>query len=203
MSDQEWVIVGLLAAAVCAAGCAATAYPGLPRLLTRLARPTQALHELRDDDLPMVTIVIAGGSDVRPRVEAALATDYPAERLDVLVAGAGRDFDHPRVRTLPTDLGASLADILPRARADVVLVSSGDHYDSARELAARFLDPQVCATTGRVVLTAADGPDRTCETFVKLCEGPVGRLLGARPGLIAVRRPTFAPATFAPSICFC
>ena len=204
MTGQDWLWIGAFAAGLCAAGCATTAYPGLFRVLMRLGRPIPIASDLTDDDLPAVTIVInTGGADARSRVEAALAADYPADRLDILVAGVAEDFDHPRVRTLPTDPGVPLCEILSRARAEVVLVSSGDDYAAVRTLAARFLDPAVCAACGTVVLTAPDGPDRACETFVKVCEGPFGRLLGARAGLYAVRRPVFAPAACRPAVCVC
>lgn len=193
MTGPEWLWVGVLIGCTAGAGWIA-AHPELFRVAARLSRSLPAPQDLTDDDLPSVTIVIADGPNTGSRVASALAADYPTDRFDVLVAGPAGCFDDPRVRTFPSGDGATLGDLLPRARGDVVLVSAGDDYASVRELAARFLDPAVCAAWGNRVLTAPDGPDRTCETFVKVCEGPVGALLGTRRSLYAVRRPAFAPS---------
>jgi len=193
MISPEWLWLGLLTGGLALVGWFA-AHPGLFHVLTRLDRPRRSPSDLTDDDLPSVTVVIANGPGTESRVASALATDYPADRFDVLVAGPADDFDDPRVRTLPGG-GATLGELLTRARGDVVLVSAGGDYGAARELAARFLDPAVCAAWGRRVLTAPDDPDRACETFVKVCEGPAGALLGTRRGLYAVRRPAFAPTS--------
>jgi hypothetical protein len=194
MIGPEWLWVGVVVGCLAGVGWVA-AYPGLFRVLARLSRPLPAPAGHTDDDLPSVTVVIADGSDTASRVAAALAADYPTDRFDVLVAGPADGFDDPRVRTIPTGGGATLGELLPRARGDVVLVSASGDYGAARNLAARFLDPAVCAAWGNRVLTAPDGPDRACEAFVKVCEGPVGALLGTRRGLYAVRRPAFAPAS--------
>ena len=194
MTGPEWLWVGVLVGCLAGVGWVA-AYPGLIRVLARLERPRPAPVGLTDDDLPSVTVVIADGADTESRVAAALAADYPTDRFDVLVAGGTDGFDDPRVRTLPAGDGTTLGELLPRARGDVVLVSGGGNYADAKELAARFLDPAVCAAWGNRVLTAPDESDRACEAFVKVCEGPVGALLGTRRGLYAVRRPAFAPAS--------
>jgi hypothetical protein len=193
MIGPDWLWLGVFVGGAALVSWLA-AHPGFFRMLARLSRPVPAPSDLTDDDLPSVTVVIADGPDTESRVASALAADYPTDRFDVLVAGPTDSFDDPRVRSLPTADAASLGAILPRARGDVVLVSAGDDYGTARELAARFLDPAVCAAWGNCVLTAPDGPDQACETFVKLSEGPVGALLGTRRGLYAVRRPAYAPA---------
>jgi hypothetical protein len=194
MIGPEWLWVGVLVGCLVGVGWVA-AYPGLFRVLARLSRPLPVPPGLTDDDLPSVTVVIADGPDTESRVASALAADYPTDWFDVLVAGASDGFDHPRVRTLPSGDGATLGELLPRVRGDVVLVSAGGDYAAAKELASRFLDPAVCAAWGNRVLTAPEGSDRACEAFVKLSEGPVGALLGTRRGLYAVRRPAFAPAS--------
>jgi hypothetical protein len=194
MAGLEWLWVGVLVGCLAGVGWVA-AYPGLFRVLAQLSRPSPIPAGLTEDDLPSVTVVIAEGPDTETRVAAALAADYPTDRFDVLVAGPADGFDDPRVRTLPASGGATLGELLPRARGDVVLVSAGGDYGAARELAARFLDPAVCAAWGNRVLTAPDGPDRACEAFMNVCESPVGALLGTRRGLYAVRRPAFAPAS--------
>jgi len=191
----EWFWAGVLVGCLAGVGWAAV-HPEVFRVLAKLSRPLPAPQHLSDDDLPRVTVIIAAhGPDTESRVAAALAADYPTDRFDVLVAGPADGFDDPRVRTIPTCDGATLGELLPRARGDVVLVSAGGDYGAARKLAARFLDPAVCAAWGNRVLTAPDGPDRACEAFVQVCEGPVGALLGTRRGLYAVRRPAFAPAS--------
>lgn len=193
MAGLDWLWLGLIVGGLAGVGWLA-AYPELFRVLARLHRPLPAPSSLTDEDLPSVTVVIAEGRDTESRVAAALAADYPTDRIDVLVAGGSDEICHPRVRTLPAADGATLGDLLPRARGDIVLVSGGDDYASAKELASRFLDPTVCAAWGNRVLTAPDEPERACEAFVKVCEGPVGALLGTRRRLCAVRRPAFVPA---------
>ncbi len=191
-------------------------YPMLIRLLAgwfgREAGPPAG------NDLPTVTILIAAHDEeavIGARIRDALATDYPASLLDVVVASDGstdgtasivRGFGTDRVRLLEFTArrgkAAVLNDAIPASRGDVVLLSDANTQiepTAARRLARWFADPAVGVVCGRLILTDptsgknVDGLYWKYETFLKRCEGRLGALLGSNGAIYAVRKDRFVP----------
>ncbi|HJZ54352.1 MAG TPA: glycosyltransferase family 2 protein [Gemmataceae bacterium] len=197
------------------------AYLGYPLLIRGLAgafgrRAAPAAPS--DDDLPRVSLLVAAHNEapiIAARVENALAMDYPAAKLEVVVATDGctdgtaavvRGFAGRGVRVLeyPIRRGKAtvLNDSIPQLTGDVVILSDANTLTepaAARRLGRWFADPEVGAVCGRLVLTDpvggtnADGQYWKYETFLKLCEGRLGALLGANGGIYAVRRACVSP----------
>src|SRR5438132_5611184 len=67
-------------------------YPILIWICSRLFGRRLAAPLLADDDLPLVTLLIAAHNEERwigARIENALAQDYPREKLEIVVASDG------------------------------------------------------------------------------------------------------------------
>ncbi len=203
-------------------GCVLYAYFGYPLLLWGLARlcggrrPRPA--EADPADLPSVSLLIAAyneEAEIDKRVQTALMTDYPPEKLEILIASDGSSDATPAIVRRYADRGVRLLDYRQRrgkatvlndafaeVKGDVVLLSDANtQIDPAalRKLVRWFHDPQVGVVCGRLILTDpetgrnVDGLYWRYETFLKKCEGRLGALLGANGAIYAIRRQLFAP----------
>jgi cellulose synthase/poly-beta-1,6-N-acetylglucosamine synthase-like glycosyltransferase len=183
-------------------------------------RPPQA-PELESSELPHVSLLISALDEeevIGARVANALAQDYPADRLDIVIASDGsRDqtasivgefatrhpsrvkiLDYPRRRGKSTVLNASL----PGVRGDIVVLSDANtDFDrmAIRNLVRWFKDPEVGAVCGQLILVDettgrnVDGLYWRYENFLKECEGRLGALLGSNGAIYAIRRSSYVP----------
>jgi cellulose synthase/poly-beta-1,6-N-acetylglucosamine synthase-like glycosyltransferase len=199
-----------------AVGYAYVGYPLLVFVLSRLfgRKPTTAAP----DDLPTVSLLVAAHNEagiIAARVRNALAADYPADKLEVVIATDGctdataavvREFTDPRVRVIeyPVNRGKStvLNASIPQLTGEVVMLSDANTFtdpDAVRRLVAHFADPDVGAVCGRLILSETAGSRNAdslywrYETFLKKCESRLGALLGANGGIYAIRTEVFAP----------
>jgi cellulose synthase/poly-beta-1,6-N-acetylglucosamine synthase-like glycosyltransferase len=205
---------------VCVAAVA-YAYAGYPVLIyvcSRLFGRGGEPPTVRKDDLPRVSLLIAAHNEERvieARIINALATDYPADRLEIVVASDGcrdatpeivRRYAHRGVRLLhaPQRRGkaATLNWAMPQLGGELVVLSDANtdvDPSAIRALARWFADPAVGVACGRLLLTDAatgenaDGIYWKYETFLKRCEGRLGALLGANGAIYAIRRSLFVP----------
>jgi cellulose synthase/poly-beta-1,6-N-acetylglucosamine synthase-like glycosyltransferase len=193
------------------------AYPAAVVALARLAarRPAGALA---DHELPRVTCVLAtrdAPDVVRERVADFLAQDYPADRLDVVVAVDASAAESlmpalasadPRVRVVAGDAPGGKCPALNaavRAAAGEVLVFSDARQrfapDVARKLVAALADdPRVGVTSGRLVLPAdeASGLFRLYSRFelnLRAAEARLHSAVGVSGSVYAMRRALWAP----------
>jgi cellulose synthase/poly-beta-1,6-N-acetylglucosamine synthase-like glycosyltransferase len=206
---------------VACAALVAYAYAGFPVLIWALARllgRRRTPGTPADAELPTVSVLVAAYNEeaiIHQRIRNALALDYPAGKLEVVIATDGcsdrtaevvRGYADQGVRLLeyPQRRGKAtvLNDSIPRLHGDVVILSDANTFtdpDAARQLARWFADPAVGVVCGKLVLTDpatgrnADGLYWKYETFLKRCEGRLGALLGANGGNYAIRRAAFTP----------
>ena len=206
-----WTCAGLVVYAY--VGYAALIWT-LSRLFGRPVRPPVG----DDRELPAVSLVLAAYNEeavIEARLRNALAIDYPAGKLEILVGSDGstdrtaeivRRWTGHGVRLLDFAVNRGKAAVLNSAIAeatgDVVLLSDANTEiapDAPRRLASWFRDPQVGAVVGRLVLTDpltgrnADGLYWKYETFLKRCEARLGALLGANGAIYAIRRDLYKP----------
>lgn len=218
MDGWERLMVLALALSLATVVYTYAVYPGLIWVLARVFGRPPVRPAATDADLPFVSLVIAAHNEeaeIGPRVANALQSDYPADKFEVVIASDGstdrtnavvRQFADPRVRLLAFEKrrgkAAVLNEAIPQASGEVVMLSDANTHtapDAARKLAAWFLDPAVCAVSGKLVLTDpaggtnADGLYWKYETFMKLAESRLGALLGSNGAIYAVRRPAFVP----------
>ena len=169
--------------------------------------------DLADGDLPMVSLLIAAYNEesvIGERLRNALALDYPADKLEIVIASDGSSdrtnaiveaANDPRVRLLAFPQRQGKAGVLnsafPQLRGDVVVLSDANTNtgrSAIRQLVRWFQSPNVGVVCGRLVLTDpatgtnVDGMYWKYETFLKVCENRLGALLGANGAIYAVRR---------------
>lgn len=190
-------------------------YPLVVWALSRLCRPPR----WPADHLPSVTLVVAAYNEeavIGRKLEESLALDYPADRLQVIVAADGSDdrtveiaagFAGRGVAVLhqPRRAGkmAALTRAVAVAEGDVVAFSDANNrYEpqAIREMAAPFADPRVGAVSGRKVVVEDDalgfseGLYWRYESALKRWETRLGTTVGVNGEVIAVRRELFRPA---------
>lgn len=212
--------VGIVLFWICA-GVVLYAYVAYPLLIFALARVFGRgadVSDLDDEALPTVSLLIAAHNEeavIGERIENALALDYPAEKLDIVVASDGstdataeiaRHYAKRGVRLLDSHPRQGKAGVLNAAisgtDSEILLLSDANTYtdaSAARKLVRWFVQPEVGAVCGRLVLTDretgrnVDGIYWRFETFLKRQEGRLGALLGANGAIYAIRRSAYTP----------
>jgi cellulose synthase/poly-beta-1,6-N-acetylglucosamine synthase-like glycosyltransferase len=195
------------------------AYAGYPALIALLAavRPRPARRDA--DHAPPLTVLIAAYDEedcIAAKLENTLALDYPAGRLQVLVAadgstdrtaeivrgffGRGVELSHRAERA---GKYAALKRALPLARGEIVVFSDANneyHPRALRELAACFADPAVGAVGGAKTvaaeggaLDASEGLYWRYESFIKERESLAGSCVAVAGEILAIRRELFTP----------
>jgi cellulose synthase/poly-beta-1,6-N-acetylglucosamine synthase-like glycosyltransferase len=205
----------------CGAALVLFTYAIYPLLIWSLSRtfgvqrkPSGASSEIA----PTVSLLIAAHNEeqcIEARIRNALASDYPRDKLEIVIASDGsddrtndivREFASDGVKLLdyPDRRGKAtvLNDSVDQVSGDIVVFSDANtHYenDAIRRLVGWFAEPQIGAVCGKLVLTDAasgrnaDGIYWRYESFLKQCEGTLGGLLGANGAIYALRRKLFCP----------
>jgi cellulose synthase/poly-beta-1,6-N-acetylglucosamine synthase-like glycosyltransferase len=165
---------------------------------------------------PTVSLLIPAYNEaamIALKIENSLALDYPAEKLEIVVACDGpRDgttaiarqaAQGTRVRVLdfPVNRGKipTLNDGVRELSGEIVVFSDAAamlYPDSIRKLVANFADPEVGAVSGKYTVIKADevaiGKSEDFywkyETMLKVAESEVASTLGGHGHLHAIRR---------------
>jgi cellulose synthase/poly-beta-1,6-N-acetylglucosamine synthase-like glycosyltransferase len=193
-------------------------YAGYPLVAWWRARASPRWHQ-REPIVPLVTVVVVAHNEAATivgRIQNLLALDYPADRLDVVIASDGSTDDtvararshvDPRVavRSFRRRRGkaAVLNDVVPSARGEiVVLADARQRFESAavQTLVSNFADPSVGAVSGELMLNAGttatgDGVGFywRYEKFIRRHESRTDSTVGATGAIYAIRRPLFEP----------
>jgi cellulose synthase/poly-beta-1,6-N-acetylglucosamine synthase-like glycosyltransferase len=206
-------------ALVLAIGIVAYAYAGYPFIIwlfSRLFGRRPHRPELEEYELPRLSLVIAAyneEAEIGRRLQNALELDYPADKLEIVIASDGstdrtnsivRKYERYGVRLIafPHRRGKAsvLNDVFPELSGDVVMLSDANtytHSTAAARLAAWFREPGIGVVCGRLVLTDpvsgrnVDSLYWKYETFLKKCEGRLGALVGSNGGIYAIRKSLF------------
>lgn len=204
----------------CAAMVAFTyfGYPSLVRILSIIARPKARAEGSSTTNLPGLSLLIAAHNEqscIHDRIENALALDYPADKLEIVIASDGsrdrtceivRSFTDVRVRLLDFSpnkgKSTTLNRAVPETNGEIIVFSDANTMfapDALRKLLAHFADPKVGVVVGRLVLQDpatgknVDGLYWRYETFIKRSEARLGALLGANGAIYAMRRDYYVP----------
>lgn len=179
-------------------------YAGYPALLavssrmTARARGRSAMPGRQGDDagrrltpvLPGVSIVIAVRNEARRlpgRIDNLLASDYPQERLQIIVASDGST-DDPVAALAPYGQRVTLLQLPPSGKAAalnaavmhatnpiLVFADARQRFapDAIRKLVAAFTDPRIGAVSGELVLDCEDANSKARD------ESTIGDGVGA------------------------
>jgi poly-beta-1,6-N-acetyl-D-glucosamine synthase len=193
-------------------------YAGYPLLLWFIQLLFR--HPVRKQDFePRVSLIIAAYNEadvIAAKVRNALALDYPADCLEIVIASDGStDNTAQIVRLLVQEVGNSrvglvefrenhgkltvLNECVPRLRGEIIVFSDASSMlaqDSLRELVANFADPRVGAVSGVYKVLDKDGTTLghqedfywKYETSLKTQEAKIGTLTGAHGSLYAMRK---------------
>jgi cellulose synthase/poly-beta-1,6-N-acetylglucosamine synthase-like glycosyltransferase len=214
---QADVLLAILCALCC--GVALYTYAIYPLVIWVLARcfgRDERRPFVADSELPGVSLLVVAHNEeaeIAARIENALAMDYPAGKLEIVIASDGstdrtneivRRYAHRGVRLLAFEQqrgkSAALNRAIPQLSHPIVLLSDANTYaepSACRRLAGWFSDPAVGVVCGRLVLTDprtgrnVDGIYWKYETFLKKCESRLGALLGSNGGIYAIRKGLF------------
>jgi len=194
-------------------------YPLLAKILAgvldrRVAAAEPGAH------LPSVTVMIAAFNEaahIEATVRNKLASDYPADRLEVVVISDestdGTDaivagIDDPRVRLIRQEPRAGKTSALnlamPTVTSEVVVFSDANSLyreDTLTNLVAPLADPAVGYVTGRMVYKAPDGSlsGEGCSAYMayenrlRAWETGLGSIVGVDGGVDALRRSLWTP----------
>ena len=168
---------------------------------------------VQGDETPAVTVIVAAHDEesvIARRLENLLALDYPADRLEIVVASdASEDGTdaiveevaarEPRVRLLRCPRGGKVAaqNLAVRETGGEIVAFSDANCtwapDALRKLIRSFTDPEVAYVCGRLVLADADGTNVEgaywrLETWLREQEAKTGSVTGGNGSIYAVRR---------------
>jgi cellulose synthase/poly-beta-1,6-N-acetylglucosamine synthase-like glycosyltransferase len=200
------------------AGFAVYVYVGYPILLWGLQAVLRSAPRPQPVE-PSVSLLVAAYNEaavVADKIRNSLALDYPADKLEVVIASDGSkdataeivnsftgSESGGRVRLLNYEKNrgkmAVLNDAVRELRGDIVAFSDASSMlaaDSVRILVQSFSDPHVGAASGVYRLLKKDqahlGSQEDLywkyETFLKVQEARLGAFTGAHGSLYAIRR---------------
>lgn len=203
-----WVGVGWLA----------YVYIGYPLLLAMVTCLRRVHPIVRADALPTVSVLLAARNEERDigwKLRQTLQWDYPADRLEVLVASDAStdrtdaliaEIQDVRLRLVRLEQrvgkNAALNEIARLATGEVLFftdANSSIDRIALRRLVAHFADPRTGCVTGEmdeVADTAIGAGARaywSYESFVKALESRIGSVLVCVGSIFCIRRPLFAP----------
>ena len=195
-------------------------YVGYPLTLAVVA----ALHRDRPVrpgiGTPTVTLIISAYNEedvLRTKLENALALDYPADRLEVVVASDGSTDRTVAIAHEFADRGvvvreyrsnrgknAALNDTVPLARGEIVVFTDANgkyRPDAMRRLVAYFDDVRVGSVCGELIylnysknpVAEGYGTYWRFDQLQKRLESRLHTLLGANGSIFAIRRSLHRP----------
>lgn len=201
------------------AGVAVYVYAGYPALLAAVA----GLLDRRVDRRPItprLTVIVAAYNEedvIAEKLENLLASDYPEEPLEILVASDGSDDATEyeaerfadrgvRVLSLPRRGKAHALNVAARHASGEILVftDANSHLTTGalRALAANFADGEVGGVVGHTGYDVPDDGESSgrgeelywrYDTWLKKAESRTGSVVSAHGGLYAIRSAHFRP----------
>jgi len=222
-----------------AAGLCVYTYFGYPLLLLVVTAIVQTVRDLRflfrrgsrrtspvpDEGLPFVSLIIPAHNEeaaIETKIRNSLAADYPADKLEIIVASDGSDDRTNEIAEGFADEAVTLVayaerrgkpsvinDTIERATGEIVLLSDATTIidpDAVRNIVRHFEDPAVGAVNGELRFASpeeghkGEGLYWRYEVMIKFMENRLGVVLGSSGALCAVRKSVYRPI---PPDCIC
>ncbi|MBC8031413.1 MAG: glycosyltransferase family 2 protein [Pyrinomonadaceae bacterium] len=194
-------------------------YVGYPMLLALVStiRPKRVRQGEFESTVSVIITAYNEERDLRAKLENTLALDYPAEKLEIIVASdcstdrtdeIARDFAGRGVRLhrQAKRLGKTAAQnaAVEKASGEIILFSDATSLyqpGAVKAVMPSFADPTVGCVAGRLIyVDPAQSPTGrgarsywSYETFLKKHESRACSLIGASGCLYAVRRSAYVP----------
>jgi len=193
-------------------------YVGFPALLALWAKIRSRKIETDPSYMPNVSLIIAAYNEetvIEAKLENCYALDYPADRLEVIVAADGSDDRtaevaskeaRAKVMYLPERRGkmAAINRAVAAAQGEILVFSDANNMytrETLKELLAPFADSNVGVVTGRKAiddgrgreLDKAEGLYWRYESKIKSWESKIGSVTGVAGEILAIRRDIFRP----------
>jgi cellulose synthase/poly-beta-1,6-N-acetylglucosamine synthase-like glycosyltransferase len=197
-------------------------YVGYPALLVVIGLVKRVRPEARDDYFPTVSVLIAARNEERDigwKVRETLAWDYPAGRLEVLVASDAsedgtdeivRSIDDSRLKLLRMDVrggkNCALNRLASKARGELLFFTDANaHIGSGglRKMTAHFADAQVGCVTGSTSAACVECNEGAIgkgagiywgyESFIQWLESRIGSVLVCDGAIFCARASLFRP----------
>ena len=203
------VVAALFWVALCALVWTHVGYPLFAAVVARIWPRPVAKRDIE----PSVSVVVAAHNEemwIAQRLENLRALDYPAERLDIVIASdASNDrtdelvesatAGDPRIRLLRCPRGGKVAAqnrAVRETKGAVIAFSDANarwEPDALHKLVRNFADPDVAYVCGRLRLDRASGTNREgvywrFELWVRQNESAMGSITAGNGGIYAVRR---------------
>jgi glycosyltransferase involved in cell wall biosynthesis len=189
-------------------------YPLAAAVLKRVrARPVR-----KEAIEPTVSVIVPAHNEedvIERRVENLLAIDYPADKLELVVASdASTDCTHEivsrydgRIRLLECERAGKLPTMNTAVReTESEILAFGDANatwapDALRKLVSNFADPDVAYVCGQVRFQRDDGSNREgvywrYEMWLRESESALGSITGGNGAIYAVRRSDYVEWPF-------
>lgn len=219
ISTLGWLLTGTAMAAI------GYTYLGYPALLWMLSKTVRVYDSSPSSELGITMIIAAHNeeSGLEAKLASTLELDYPAEKLQIIVASDGSTDGTNQIARAWAGHGVELVDSKQRkgkteaqnvavqyARNPILVFSDATtHYDrnALRHLAGAYADPRVGAVSGRYdyfdptkASPAGSGSARLwgMENRIKRMQSRVGTLTGCSGCIYSVRRELYtrlAPET--------
>ncbi len=193
-------------------------YFGYPLVLWGAARFRRPTH-YDDTYRPTVSLIIAAYNEervIREKLDNALALDYPADKLEIVVASDGCTDATDAIVQSYADRGVvlerveprggktrALNRVIPRTHGDILVLSDANTMyrpDAIQKLVRHFADPSVGAVSGDVRLVDAadthahsEGLYYRYEHGLQRLESEIGSMIGVDGAMYAVTRHGFRP----------
>ncbi|WDE12249.1 glycosyltransferase family 2 protein [Thalassomonas haliotis] len=200
------------------------AYIGYPLLLILFSRNQQQNantdNKPTEDDCPEITVVLAaynGEQRIRARLDNLLATDYPQEKLHIILVSDGstdntvavaRAYDYPRLSVMAQEqnLGKAAAINLAMAQVSTPLVAFADlrqdfAADALTQMCRHFDDPAIGAVTGNLMIEQNQNDGASTdpglywkyEKAIRHAEGQINSVVGVTGAIYMIRSQLFTP----------
>lgn len=194
-------------------------YVGFPLLVALVGRILDR-GVRRERITPRVSLLIAAYNEedgIERRIENALASRYPEDRLEIIVASdgstdrteeivAGYEGERVRLLSLPRRGKAhALNEAARRSRGEILVFSDANTLFEPQALAAlvrSFADPEVGGVAGHTGYEVQDDGESAgrgealywkYDTWLKKLETRTGSVISAHGGMYAIRRELFQP----------
>ncbi len=201
-------------------------YIGFPYLFLKLIAPIvyrkkpTDIRAFNDDNLPSVTVLVPAHNEenhIGARIENLLESDYPKEKLQILIASDQSNDRTVEIVRSYVDRGVELIEmpdrsgkfgildsIIPIAKHDIVVITDANiefRKNAIKKLIQPYSDPRVgavCGVLNRIPPLSGknvegEGQFAGYESNIKIGLSKLGRVIGAFGGFYSLRKKLFRP----------